>query len=84
MVLIIDRNNNDEDDDILDIEIIDIRPRHPWERLKRKLQERDEYDKIKIQQGYNSSDNDDVQITDVLPLHPSERLRLINRNKNII
>ena len=68
---------------ILDIEIIEVRPRHPRERLKGKLQERDEYNKIKSQHGYDSSDNNDVQITDVQLLHLSKRLRLINKNKNI-
>ena len=41
-------SDKNDDDDIVDIEIIDVRPLHPRESFKRQQQKRDEYNRKKI------------------------------------
>ena len=81
IVYLSDKNDND---DIVDVEKIDVRPLYQRERFKRQQQKRVEYNKKKIQHCYESvddEDDDDIQLIDVRPLHSSERLRLYNEQK---
>ena len=67
-----DKNNNN---DIVEIEIIDVRPINLRKRLKRQQQKRDEYNKKKSQRGYESVDDngDDFKLANVCSFHLSNR-----------
>ena len=73
-------NRENGDGEIIDIKIIDVHPQHPRERLKIKLKQQNEYNKTKIQRGYESSD---VETTNVHPVHPRDILRRRNKIINV-
>ena len=61
----------DDDDDDDDLEITNIQPLHPWERLKQKI-------KDKKTGGYN----DELKLTGIKPLHPRDTLKRKLKDKN--
>ena len=68
-------SHKNDNDDILDVEIIDIRPPQ-----RKRTGESLIYDKGKIQCG---NEIDDLEMIDVCPLPPNDRLRLFNKQKKM-
>ena len=51
-----------------DVEITQVNPLHPHKRLKRKANQKDDYNKIKIRRGYvvnNDDNNNNIEIAKV-------------------